>query len=157
VKKDKKQPKILIAIIIIALILDQITKIIAYKQGLNIVPNESVEASNNGYYIIMSIIIVLMLIKYISNDNTFIKLDTKIILSLAISGAVGNLIDRIWNKDVIVFIKLGSSFNLNLAYIYIGIAWIGLAVILTRNSMKILKDKKNKKVIKDEYKKNQSK
>ena len=105
----------------------------------------------------MSIIIILLILRYIRNDNVFIKLDTKIVLSFAISGAVGNLIDRIWNNDVITFIKLGNYFNLNLSYIYIMIAWIGMAIILTKNSMKIIKDKKNKKVIKDEYKKNKSK
>ena len=92
----------LIVIFLIALILDQISKIIAYKNGWNI----SSEASNNGYNIVITLIIVLMLIRYISNDNTFIKLDTKIILTLAISGAIGNLIDRIWNQNVIIFIVL---------------------------------------------------
>ena len=86
-----------------------------------------------------------MIIRYISNDNSFVKLDTKIILSFVISGAIGNLIDRIWNKDVIIFMSLGNGLNFNLAYIYIGIAWIGLAIILTKNSMKILKDRKKVK------------
>lgn len=156
-KKDKKQKKILMLIIIIAIILDQITKFIAYKQGWDISPNENIDTNNNGYYIIMSIIIILMIIRYISNDNTYVKLDTKIILSFAIAGAIGNLIDRIWNQNVIVFINIANHFNLNLAYIYIAIAWIGMAAILTKNSMKFLKDKKNKKVIKDEYEKNKSK
>ena len=97
----------------------------------------------------MTIIIVLMIIRYISNENTFIKLDTKIILTLAISGAVGNLIDRIWNQNVIIFIDLGRSIYLNLAYIYILIAWVGLAAILTKNTMKILKEKGMRK---NEYK-----
>ena len=38
---------------------------------------------------------------------------------------------------------LGKSIYLNLAYVYILIAWIGLAAILTKNTMKILKDRKN--------------
>mgnify|MGYP007107323039 FL=1 len=57
----------------------------------------------------------------------------------------GNLIDRIWNKNVIIFMDLGKSIYLNLAYVYILIAWIGLAVILTKNTMKILKDRKRVK------------
>lgn len=153
-KKDKKNHnKIIIAIIIISLIIDQITKIIAYKQGWN-TQNES---TDNNYYMIMTIIIVLLIARYIRTDNSFIKLNTKVILSFAISGAIGNLIDRIWNKSVITFIKLGNFLDLNLSYIYILIAWIGMAVILAINSMKIIKDRKNKKVIKDEYEKNKSK
>ena len=153
--KNKKQNKILILIIITAIILDQITKIIAFQKGWNIIPDE-IDTSNNGYYIIMTIIVVLMIIRYITNDNTFIKLDTKIILGFAIAGAIGNLIDRIWNQNVIVFMRLGNDFHFNFAYIYIGIAWIGLAAILSKNVMKILKDKKNEKVIKDEYQKNKN-
>lgn len=155
--KNKKQTKILILIIVIAIILDQITKIIAFHNGWNIVAEESIDPSNNGYYIIMTIIIILMIIRYMTNDNTFIKLDTKVILSFAIAGAVGNVIDRIWNQNVIVFMRLGKDFNFNFAYIYIGIAWVGLAAILTKNVMKILRDKKNEKVIKDEYQKNKNK
>ena len=113
-RKDNKKnhEKIIILIIIVTLIIDQVTKIIAYKQGFNILSESS---NNNGYYIVMSIIIILLILRYIRNDNVFIKLDTKIVLSFAISGAVGNLIDRIWNNDVITFIKLGNYFNLNLS------------------------------------------
>ena len=149
--KEKKDKKILIVIFLIALILDQISKIIAYENGWNI----SSEASNNGHNIVITLIIVLMLIRYISNDNTFIKLDTKIILTLAISGAIGNLIDRIWNQNVIIFIDLGKSIHLNFAYIYVLIAWIGFAAILTRNTMVIIKNRK--KVKENGYKKNSSK
>ena len=145
--KEKQNKRILLIIFLVALILDQVSKIISYANGWNI--NLNTDTSNNGYYIVMTIIIVLMIIRYISNENTFIKLDTKIILTLAISGAVGNLIDRIWNQNVIIFIDLGKSIYLNLAYIYILIAWVGLAAILTKNTMKILKEKGMRK---NEYK-----
>ena len=56
----------MIIIFFIALILDQLSKIIAYTNGWNI----SSESSNNGYNIVITLIIVLMLIRYISNDNT---------------------------------------------------------------------------------------
>ena len=138
-----KDRKLLVIIFIIALVLDQVTKVIGYVNGWNI--NINSDNSNNGYYIIMTIIIVIMIIRYISNENTFIKLDTKVILTLAISGAIGNLIDRIWNKNVIIFMDLGKSIYLNFAYIYVLIAWIGLAAILTKNTMKILKEKAGKK------------
>lgn len=143
--KEKKNKKILMTIFFIALILDQISKIISYANGWNI----NMDNSNNGYYIIMTIIIVLMIIRYISNDNTFIKMDTKVILTLAMSGGIGNLVDRIWYKNVIIFMDFGKGICLNLSYIYILIAWIGLAGILTKNTMKILKEKKVKK---NEYK-----
>ena len=98
-----------------------------------------------------------MIIRYISRDNLFIKLKTKIILSFGIAGAIGNMIDRIWLGYVLAFIKIGNSFNLNLAYIYIVIAWIGMAFILAKDSMEFLKERKNKKVLKNEEGKNNSK
>ena len=136
---EKQRKRILTTIFFIALILDQVAKLISYINGWNLNINTN---NNNGYYLVMTIIVVIMIIRYISNENTFIKLDTKIILTLGISGAVGNLIDRIWNRNVIIFINLGKSIYLNLSYIYILIAWIGLAAILTKNTMKIIKDRK---------------
>ena len=142
--KDKKQRNIIIALIVVTLLIDQITKFIAYKIG-SIIVNENSANNNNGYYIIISIIIILMIIRYISNNNSFIKLDTRIILSFGISGAIGNLIDRIWFNKVITFINLGNKLELNIAYIYIIIAWVGMAVILTKNSWRIITDQKNKR------------
>ena len=142
-KKNKTYGKILTLFIIAILILDQITKIWLYKKGIATILESN---NNNGYYIIISIIIVLMIIRYISSDNLFIKLDTKIILSFGVAGAIGNVIDRIWNKNVIVFIKLGDYINLNLAYIYILIAWIGMALILAKNTVNFMKERKLRKM-----------
>ena len=136
---------------LIILILDQITKIIYYRKNQATMMESS---TNNGYYIIMSIIIVIMIIRYIKSDNTYIKTGTKVVLSFAIAGAIGNIIDRIWAKNVILFIKITDSVNLNFAYIYIIIAWIGMAVVLTKNSMKFINEKKK---IQEEFEKNKDK
>lgn len=156
-KKEKvSHKKILIILIIILLIIDQITKIIFWKKGTTEVTKTD-ENLGKGYYIIISIIIVIMIIRYISNDNTFIKFGTKVVLSFGIAGAIGNVIDRIWLGNVITFIKITEELNFNFAYLYIIIAWVGMAGILAKNSMKFLNERKNKKVIKDEYEKNKSK
>ena len=136
----KKKEKIIIYIfIIILLLIDQITKIIAIKNGY-IIQNTNI--NSNGYYIFINIIIVLMIIRYIINNNLYIKMQTRIILSFAIAGGIGNLIDRVWNKSVIVFINLNNHLELNLSYIYIFISWIGMAIILTINTTKFLKNKR---------------
>ncbi len=156
-KKEKvSHKKILTTLIIILLIIDQVTKIIFWKKGMTEVTATD-ENLGKGYYIIISIIIVIMLIRYISNDNTFVKFGTKIVLSFGIAGAIGNVIDRFWLGNVITFIKITDELNFNLAYLYIIIAWVGMAGILAKNSMKFLNERKNKKVIKDEYEKNKSK
>ena len=149
----KKDKKIIISIVTILFIIDQISKFVAYIKGW-IIQNNGTHSSSNGYYIVMSIIIILMIIKYIFNDNSFVKIKTKIVLSFAISGAIGNMTDRIWNKNVLVFLKIGKYIDLNLAYIYITIAWVGMAIILTKNTYQILEDRKNKKRIKEDYENN---
>ena len=105
----------------------------------------------------MSIIIVIMIIRYMYNNNTFIKFNTKIILSFAVAGAIGNVIDRIWRGYVITFINLGRYVSINLAYLYIMIMWVGFAIILTKNSMTFLRDKKKKKVKENENTENKNK
>ena len=47
--------------------------------------------------------------------------------------------------------------HLNLAYIYIIIAWVGMAVILTKNSMIFIKDRKAKKDKLNEFGRNNRK
>lgn len=151
-----KHNLIIIVVIFALLIIDQITKIIFLKQGLNI-ENKVDESQNNNYYIVLSIIIIFVILRYISSDNNYIKLDTKIILSFAIAGGMGNLIDRIWNKEIINFIKIGNFMHLNLAYIYIMVAWVGMAVILTKNSMTFIKERKVKKEKLNEFGRDNSK
>ena len=137
----KKEKYIIFILITILLLIDQVTKIIAIKQGWTI-KNSDIE--NNGNYILISLIAIFMIIRYIFNNNSFIKIYTRIILSFGISGGIGNLIDRIWNKGVILFINF-NNIELNISYIYILIAWIGMTVILTKDTAKFVQDKKIKR------------
>ena len=134
----KKENKLVLLIIGILILLDQITKLIFLSKSWTI-PNQ-----DNGYHIIISLLIIIMIFRYIFSDNSYIKLETKIVLSCAISGAVSNVIDRLWKRSVILIINLGHHIEINLAYVYIIIAWIGMAVILTKNTMKIIKERKRK-------------
>ena len=130
-------------IIIILLLLDQISKIVFLKIGAT-GDTKSIE-NNLAYRVLISIVVIILILRYINSNNSYIKNDTRIILSIGVSGIIGNLIDLIWNKEVITFINVFSDIKINLAYIFIIIAWVGMAVILTKNTMNILKEKGNKK------------
>ena len=134
-----KKQKITILIIVIGLIIiDQILKITYItKTGINIE-----KTTDNISYIIISIIAIIAIIRYILNDNSFIKMDSRIILSFAIAGAISNMIDRIWAGNVINNIKIPSFTDINLSYIYIAITWIGMAGVLTKYSIDRIKEKK---------------
>ena len=136
---NKKQKIIILVLITGLIITDQILKIIYItKQGINIE-----KSSDNTKYILISIIAIIVLVRYMLNNNSFIKMDSRIILSFAISGAISNIIDRIWKGNVINNIKLLSFTDINLSYIYILITWIGMAVILTKYSINRIKEKKS--------------
>ena len=137
---SKKQKIIILVLITGLIIIDQIIKIMYItKQGINIQ-----KTTDNTSYILISIIAIIVLIRYIISDNSFIKMDSRIVLSFAISGATSNIIDRILTGSVINNIKIPTFTDINLAYIYILITWIGMAIILTRYSLNILNEKRKK-------------
>lgn len=129
--------------IIILLLLDQISKIVFLKIGATGY-TKSIE-NNVAYRLLISIVVSILILRYINSNNSYIKNDTRIILSIGVSGIIGNLIDLIWNKEVITFINVFSDIKINLAYIFIIIAWVGMAVMLTKNTMNFIKEKGNKK------------
>lgn len=137
---NKKQKIINLLLITILIIIDQILKITYVVNSQNTLE----KTVDNMSYILINIIAIIVLVKYITNDNQFIKMDSKVILSFAIAGVISNMIDRIWTKSVINNIKIPSFTNINLSYIYITITWVGMAVILTKYSINRIKEKKKK-------------
>ena len=135
---NKKQRIIILMLIIGLIIIDQIIKITYTKtQGINIE-----KTSDNMSYILISIMAIIILVRYILNNNSFIKMDSRIILSFAIAGATSNVIDRFCVGNVINNIKIPSFIDINLSYIYILITWIGMAIVLTRYTVNQIKEKK---------------
>ena len=63
----------------------------------------SILSGNRYLFIIVSIITLIFFIRFMFKDNNITKLDT-ISYSLILSGIVGNLIDRIFRKEVIDYI-----------------------------------------------------
>ena len=137
---DKKQKNILLLLILGLILIDQIIKIfmtISNVQNISDVGwgiglEKDVTLDNNITYILISFIAIMFLIKYIRSNNSYIKMNSKVILSFAIAGVASNLIDRILKGYVLNYIYIPNFPSLNFAYIYIIITWIGLAVILTK-------------------------
>ena len=151
-----KEKKIIYILIIALILIDQIAKVLIFKTnitsvnedgwGIGVLANQKSE--NNIAYILISIVAVMMLVRYINSNNTFIKKDTRVILSFAISGAISNSIDRIWNGGTINYINIPNFTPINLSYVYFIITWIGMAVILTKYTSDRIKEKKNKECAK---------
>ena len=149
----EKQKKIIIILIMVLLVIDQILKIFIYKTNIQIITENgwgigvlnNIKTENNLAYILVSIVAVIALIRYIKSNNTFIKMDSRVILSFAIAGAISNAIDRVWNGGTINYINIPNFSALNLSYVYFIITWIGMAVILTKYTSDRIKEKKEHK------------
>ena len=143
-----KEKKIIIILISALVIFDQILKIFfmisKLKIGDIIGITEQLKSENNIQNILIYIIAIMFLIRYITRNNTYIKIDSKIVISFAIAGCISNLIDRIWYKSVINYINIPKFIGLNMGYIYIIITWIGMAVILTKYTSERIKEKNEK-------------
>ena len=159
-----KEKNILIILIIALIVLDQIIKIIflatnakignTNNWSLGILNNNKSE--NNVQYILIGLIAIILLIRYATRNNTYIKMDSRICIGFAIAGCFSNFIDRIWNGGTINYINIPKFATLNLGYIYILITWIGMAAILTTYTRNRIFENKIKKEIEDE-KRNKSK
>ena len=136
---NKKEKNIILILIIILVLVDQIIKIISITNG-----NISIQKDkDNISYILINIIASTVIVRYMSSKNSFIKLDSRILLSLTLAGIISNTIDMIWAKDVITYIEVPSFARINLSYIYIAITWIGMAVVLTRFTANRIKEKRS--------------
>lgn len=146
-----KENKKITVIVIILILLDQIFKLVVFNFGINlktdngfgIILNESFVTENNIAYILISFIAIYLILKYIKSNNSYIHFSNRVILSFALSGAISNLIDRIWLGHVICYISIPFFTSLNLGYFYIIITWGGLAILLTKYTMKNIKKRKS--------------
>ena len=148
----EKERKTLIFLIIILTAIDQILKIVLFTSNyqlgsitgwsLGILSNKKSE--NNISYILVAIIAIIAIGRYIKSNNSFIKMNSRVILSFTIAGAISNTIDRLWNGTTINYINIPHFSSLNLAYIYFIITWIGMAIILTKYTSQRILEKKNK-------------
>lgn len=150
--KDKEK-RILIILVSALVIVDQIIKIIMYNSKIQIINSigwgigvlNNTKSGDNLAYILILIIAVIAFVRYIKSNNTYIKMNSRVILSFSIAGAVSNAIDRVWNGGTINYINIPNFSALNLAYVYFIITWIGMAVILTKYTSNRIKEKKELK------------
>lgn len=141
--------KLLVIVVTILIIVDQASKILV----TNILNGESIGndyfgiiiTSNtgmafgfnqgNGKNIFLSMCILAIVISFVKNQLERIDTKTAIALSLAISGGISNLIDRIFRGGVFDFIRI-FTITFNLADILIVSGWVLLVVFLIDYSRK---------------------
>ena len=144
---DKNKEKRVVLILIFCLVvLDQIVKIIMAVLHKNIY--QDLDTRDNLTNLLIGRIALIFLVRYINSNNMYIKFNSRILLGFAIAGIIGNSIDRITNGYVVNYIHIPNFIDLNLAYIYILITWIGMAAILTIYTKDRIDERKAKNNVK---------
>lgn len=123
----------LIIIGIIALLLDQLTKILFINKNITLIPNilniyywqnegvifEIIGGIKISLIALESIIIIVPIIIYLIRKYNKIKNNIMFSLILILAGAIGNLIDILFRKYVIDFINIANSVNCNLSDVFL--------------------------------------
>lgn len=151
----KKIISIVIGIAII--VLDQLTKMALINKDITLIPNlmEFTYTKNTGaafgigsnniiMVIIVNVIILGFIIKFLKDNSK--KVDFPIIISLVLilSGAIGNLIDRLFRGFVIDFIDINvlNFPNFNIADISIVLGIFVLIIVITKSIIMENKEEK---------------
>lgn len=150
----KKRTSIIVGIV--ALILDQLTKMLFINKNMELIPNvlkiyywqnegtifEIAKGIKLSLIAMESIIIIIPIFIYLIKKNKNIKDNMLLSLMLILAGAVGNLIDILFRGYVIDFINIDNSINCNLSDVFL-IGGIILLLILA------IKQAINKKFVKN--------
>lgn len=151
----KKIISIVIGIAII--VLDQLTKMALINKNITLIPNFmkftytkntgaafGIGSNNIIMVIIVNVIILGFIIKFLKDNSK--KVDFPIIISLVLilSGAIGNLIDRLFRGFVIDFIDINvlNFPNFNIADISIVLGIFVLIIVITKSIIMENKEEK---------------
>lgn len=147
----------MIFLIIIFLLLDQLSKILAInfnnlKLGfiqIENVYNDGIAFGMNSGNLsnaILVFLVICIIINFVYNQKEKLDNKTAIALSMVISGGIGNLIDRIFRGGVFDFIKIWNFPVFNLADCFIVVGWILLIWNLIVFFIKDMQDIKSKNI-----------
>ena len=143
--------KLIVIISIILIIVDQISKLLVcnlVKDSILGNENFKIEITNNtgmalGFNsgniknIFITILVLLLIIKFIISQLERIDKKTAVSIGLILGGGISNLIDRFLRGGVLDFIKIYKFPIFNLADVFIVCGWILLIVFLIYFSRKV--------------------
>lgn len=162
-KEGKKKQYIYLAIVIMLVVIDQITKILAIGHNGNVISGilDITTVQNRGgafgvgqnstlTFLLTNIVVIGIIIRFMVVQNDVMELKIGTMLSTIIAGGLGNVIDRIFRGYVVDFIDFSKFIPFpvfNLADVFIAIGVIGIAIFFGIATYK--KRNKTNKVEKD--------
>lgn len=152
-----KKIKLMIFLVIIFLLIDQLSKILAInfnnlKLGVIQIENAYNDGiafgmnSGNLSNAILVFLVICIIINFVYNQKEKLDNKTAVALSMVISGGIGNLIDRIFRGGVFDFIKIWNFPVFNLADCFVVVGWILLIWNLIVFFIKDMQDIKSKNI-----------
>lgn len=152
--KNKKVYIIVLAVILLVAV-DQVVKFLMIDKNIDLIPSvfcisyQEVISGSFGVgqkgtftFLLTNIIVIGILIKFMKMQSEQIDIKTYVALTLVISGALGNVIDRLFRGFVIRFFKIFNNVSFNVADLYIVIGWVLLALFFAMFAAKVRKDDK---------------
>ena len=149
-EKKKFKLSITILIIIAIILIDQVSKILVInfvKQDIGIITLskkiEEIKIDDVIISILSDCVVFMVIIKFLKEQSKYMSTKVKYSLAVILGGGMSNCIDKIWNGEVINFIKIGRLPSVNIAYILNIIGWITFLIFMVKNTLNIKADLKN--------------
>ena len=149
-EKKKFKLSITILIIIAIILIDQVSKILVInfvKQDIGIITlsekKEEIKIDDVIISILSDCVVFIVIIKFLKEQSKYMSTKVKYSLAVILGGGISNCIDKIWNGEVINFIKIGRLPSVNIAYILYIIGWIAFLIFMVKNTLNIKEDLKN--------------
>ena len=149
-EKKKFKLSITILIIIAIILIDQVSKILVInfvKQDVGIITlikkSEEIKIADVIISILSDCVVFTVIIKFLKEQSKYMSTKVKYSLAVILGGGISNCIDKIWNGEVINFIKIGRLPSVNIAYILHIIGWITFLIFMVKNTLNIKADLKN--------------
>ena len=100
--------------------------------------NYEKQEQNDGFVmsILTDLVVFIIIIKFLKEQDKNMDNKVRVSLSFILGGGISNFIDKIWNKDVIEFIKIGRLPVINIAYIMTTVGWVLFVILMVQNTIK---------------------
>lgn len=148
-EKKKFKLSITILIIIAIILIDQVSKILVInfvKQDVGIITlikkSEEIKIADVIISILSDCVVFTVIIKFLKEQSKYMSTKVKYSLAVILGGGISNCVDKIWNGEVINFIKIGRLPSVNIAYILYIIGWITFLIFMVKNTLNIKADLK---------------
>lgn len=158
-RKIKKENILLISVVVTLILVDQVLKLVMHHvSDINIIPgiltfkitpNTSaaygIGSNSTIMYVATNLVIIGVIYKFITTQNEFVDIKSKVFLSFILAGGISNVIDRVIRGYVTEFIDFKQVINLpvlNIADIFILIGWVAMAAIFASFTVKEWRGKK---------------